>query len=77
MEIDYNSLGEIVTSLGIIGLLALAILAGLRGWVHTDREFQDERADKEEWKALALEAIGTARGAVNVAEKVSDAGPRK
>lgn len=69
--LDLTALGGIVRDLGTIGLLAIAIVAGLRGWVHTDREFQDERADKLEWKALALEAMATLSKATDVAERVA------
>ncbi len=73
MDLDLNALPSLIQALGVVGLLAIAIVGAYKGWWHTDREFQDERADKLEWKSIALEALHTANAATNVAEKVSDA----
>lgn len=71
MEIDPSSFGDIVTSLGIVGLLAAALVGAYKRWYVFRPEFEDERADKNEWKTLALDALQTANAATNVAEKVA------
>lgn len=63
-------------SVAVIAALIYHIRELKSGEIHTDREFQDERADKLEWKGIALEALKAAQSAATVAEKVSDAKAR-
>lgn len=60
-----------VQQLGVLGLLVAALLGAYRRWYVFRPEFDDERADKLEWKAIALEALGAASKAVDVVERVA------
>jgi len=78
-DVDVTTLGDVVTQLGIIGLLALGIVAWFKGWVHSDREFQREQAEKieargerDKWQDLALDLLQTSDRATTVAEKLAD-----
>lgn len=67
---DIPGLVDTLQQIGLLGAAIFALLAVWRGWWHTDREFQEERADKLEWKALAMSLLGTAEKATAVAERV-------
>lgn len=73
MEFDLNALPSLIQALGVVGLLAIAIVGAYKRWYVFKPEFDDERADKLEWKAIALDALHAANAATNVAEKVTDA----
>lgn len=69
---------NVIRDLGVIGLMALALAAWLSGKVHSDREFQDERADKvaaqedaRTWKDLAIELLRQTDRATSLAERVA------
>lgn len=66
----WQTLLDSVNALGVLGLLVVALVGAYRRWYVFRPEFEDERADKLEWKAIALEALGAANQAVGVAEKV-------
>lgn len=57
---------------GVLLLLVIGILAVVRGDVVTRREFEDERADKLEWKQLYLEAVELLSTSVRVTERAVD-----
>jgi hypothetical protein len=56
---------------GVIGLLTLALIAFVRGWVHTDKEFQVERADKEFYREMAFANLKLATDGVQVAKSIA------
>ena len=76
MELDLNALPSLIQALGVVGLMGLALVGAYKRWYVFRPEFDDERADKLEWKAIALEALKVANTATNVAEKVSDVPPK-
>ena len=59
---------ELVQAVGVLGLLVIALIGAYRRWYVFRPEFEDERADKLEWKSIALEALITAKRAADVAE---------
>lgn len=77
-SVDITSLGTIVKDLGTIGLLAIGIVAWFKGWIHSDRELQAERAEKiearqerDKWQDLSLDLLQTSNRATAVAESLA------
>jgi hypothetical protein len=74
-------LGQAATELdwiergGVIGLLLLVVTSFLRGWIHTDREFQEERQDKLFWRDMATRTGKAAESATTLAEKMANGNP--
>ena len=55
---------------GIIGLLCLNLFAFLRGWVHTDREYQALLHERDSWRDVALRGTTTAEDAAHTAREL-------
>lgn len=53
-----NLLLQSVNDLGIVGLLLVIIIGGLRGFWVWGWLYREEQRDKNEWKAIALQALG-------------------
>lgn len=57
------------TKLGMIGLLSLAVLAFMRGWVVTGPQYEAMRKERDEFKEMVVRAADTADRALKVAQK--------
>lgn len=69
-----EQLTAFVQSIGVVGLLVIALLAFYRRWVvlgaDHDKEVAELKADRDEWKDLALRGLTTADRATTVAAAV-------
>ena len=65
-----EKLMEFATKGGPAAALAVFILGLLRKWWVLGAEYQSMRADRDEWKALALEAAGLAEMATTASRRV-------
>lgn len=57
---------------GLLLALVIALVGAMKRWYVFRPEFDDERADKDEWKQLYLEAVALAGHATATAEKLAD-----
>ena len=75
-----EQLAQIAQTLGVVGLLAFAILGGYRGLyvfgpthkaaiAEKDSQLSECKADRDEWKGIALAGISTAEKATTLATK--------
>jgi hypothetical protein len=71
---------QIIQTAGTIGLLVLIVVALLRGWVVTKATFELElhrtdlmRAERDEWRDLALTNLGFTERALTLTDKVAKA----
>ncbi len=61
------TLDAIITTaqgLGAIGMLTVALIGAMRRWYYFAQEVDDLREDRDEWKAMALKAVGHAEALV-------------
>lgn len=56
---------------GIVGLALTAVLSFIRGWVHTDREFQSLKQDKDFYRTMALDNLKLAKQATDTARQIA------
>ena len=54
---------------GAVGVLVWVVLAFMRGWLVPGSVHQAVVTEKDEWKHLALEILGTTRDAIRVADR--------
>lgn len=66
---DAKAIFDFLNSAGVLGFALLVIVAFLRGWVHTSREFDGVVKDRDEWKELALRGTRIADRAMQVGER--------
>ena len=73
---------DLVSKITVAGLLALIVVALVRGWLvpaYRYREVQDEiqelKGERDEWKQLALQGTSIARTAVRIADQSSARAP--
>jgi hypothetical protein len=59
----------------VVVILCIVLFAFIRGWIHTDREFQALRTDLLFYRDMALRSTVTAGQAVVVAEKIAEGSP--
>lgn len=71
---DAKALYDFVNTAGVLGLSLIIIVALLRGWVHTSKEFDNLRRDRDEWKQLALRGTGIVERAVSLGGRGVDHG---
>lgn len=73
---ELKSIIEFVSGIGVIGVL-IVLFCGMvfKKWLLVVPYWTYEKmeADRNEWRALALQNMSTTRHAVNVTEKVVDA----
>jgi hypothetical protein len=59
-----------------VTLLSLAIVAWLRGWIVSGREFEGMRRDRDRWRDMTLRSAGLAergtRAATRAAEELEE-----
>jgi hypothetical protein len=63
---------DVVSRLGVTGLLLLVIYGLMVGWFVTRREYQRILEELEQWRELALENLGLAKDATGAASKATD-----
>lgn len=62
-----DQLAQFVQTVGVVGLLAFAVLAFYRHWVVLGSDHNELKRDRDEWKELALRGLITADRATTVA----------
>lgn len=79
-SVDPGALGSIATALGPVGLLAVGIIAFVRGWVlppesvAVSRYVYDAKvAEAEAWKKLAGDGLANLTAAIEMAVKIEAA----
>jgi len=58
---------------GATSVLLWVIIAFIRGWIHTDREFQKETEDKLFYREMALRGVGAAEEIGKVTRQLTTA----
>lgn len=64
--------GEFISylnSAGVVGVLAIIILGGWRGWYVWAREFNEMREDRDWWRSTALDGLGAAERSLDLHEQ--------
>lgn len=66
---------ELIREGGATAVLVIAVTAFIRGWIHTDREFSELKADRDWWRAAATRGTKAAETATDLAVKLADGSP--
>jgi hypothetical protein len=59
---------ELITQGGVVALLVLIVVGGMRRWYVWSWQYREQQRDLEEWKAMALGNLGLADYAARAAE---------
>lgn len=59
------------SKLGMVGLLAIAVVAFMRGWIVTGTQYQQVLKERDEFKNMVIRAVETTDRALSVAQKTT------
>jgi hypothetical protein len=59
----------LITQGGAVAVLAVGVVAFLRGWIVPGSLYERTAAERDRWEALAVDLLKTAARAVTLAEK--------
>jgi apolipoprotein N-acyltransferase len=68
-QVDPSGLTDMVERGGVIALLIFTLVAFLREWVFTGAAYKRVEQERDEWKGVALSALGVTNKAVTLVEK--------
>lgn len=70
MDAQLKTIVDLITSGGLVTLLIVILYTGSRGkWVF-GHQHDDLKRERDQWRTLALQAMGAAKDAVSIGESL-------